>query len=422
VELVKEQEQSRNFLAVSKQLELGGTLFGYVDVDGDVDKLGSMMKQFISGMSASNPQLAMFGNQDYAGIFRALGFADVKAMGISSVPDGTGFFRNRMFLYTPNGRTGLLAAVGGKPTTFPHLALAGADTDLYVDSDIDASAIYTAFQGVARSVGGPTAANAMDGQLKTIGQTISLSILGLFENLKGNMAMVVRVNDGQTMTFPGGANGPVTIPRFDFVVCVDGIGGIVEPALAHSTKFSADTTGTVHYFSEVKPGAPGMTAVFAVDGSTLYLANSREYLDSAMKKPDGLRATAAFKEAISRVGAEGNGISYVTPHVFKVIKGLGDLNKGSKLGQMLEVVGASLTVRDRPVIGQPAGRNPDPQLRRPVVQAESGGGGGLQSRDPGPDGHGGHAVPQRGGTAPGDQPDGEPAGACPDDPGGHREA
>ena len=350
VELVKAQEQSRHFLAVSQHLELGGTLYGYMDVDGDVEKMGGMMKHFVTAMSVSNPQLAMFGNQDYSGIFKALGFDDVKAIGYSSVPDGTGFFRNSVFLYTPNGRTGLLAAVGGKPTTFPHLALAGADTDLYIDSDIDASAIYTAFQAVARSIGGQTAANAMDGQLKNIGQSISLSILGLFENLKGNMAMVLRVNDSQTTTIPAGANGPVTIPRFDYVVCVDGIGGIVEPALAHSPIFSADTAGPVHYFNEVKPGAPPATVIFAVDGSTLYMANSREYLDAAMKKPDGLRGTAAFKEAISHVGQEGNGISYLTPHSIKVVKSLGELNKGSKLGQVLELMGTSLTVRDRPVI------------------------------------------------------------------------
>ena len=34
--VVAEPERSRHFEAVNRQLELGGTLYGYADIDGDV--------------------------------------------------------------------------------------------------------------------------------------------------------------------------------------------------------------------------------------------------------------------------------------------------------------------------------------------------------------------------------------------------
>ena len=36
VDVVRETERSKSFLAVSRQLELGGPLYAYMDVDGDV--------------------------------------------------------------------------------------------------------------------------------------------------------------------------------------------------------------------------------------------------------------------------------------------------------------------------------------------------------------------------------------------------
>lgn len=88
VEMVKESERSRHFLAVSRQLELGGTLYGYVDVDGDVLKIGGLLNEVLGKMAEAQPAKAPFLKQDYAALFSGLGLADIKAVGFSSVPDG----------------------------------------------------------------------------------------------------------------------------------------------------------------------------------------------------------------------------------------------------------------------------------------------------------------------------------------------
>src|SRR4051812_18257781 len=53
VVLVKEQERSAHFMAVNQQLELGGTLYGYVDVDGDVLKVAGMINDVVAQMAAT---------------------------------------------------------------------------------------------------------------------------------------------------------------------------------------------------------------------------------------------------------------------------------------------------------------------------------------------------------------------------------
>src|SRR5579871_4839556 len=93
VQLVPATEQSRHFEAVSRQLELGGMLYGYVDIDGDALKAAAGMKELADQIVATQPMLGMFLERDYAALFTELGFNDVKAVGFSSVAQAGGGFR-----------------------------------------------------------------------------------------------------------------------------------------------------------------------------------------------------------------------------------------------------------------------------------------------------------------------------------------
>src|SRR5258708_6567853 len=74
VELVKATERSRHFLAVQSQLELGGTLYAYADVDGDALKLADSLRAIMEQVSAAQPAAAPFVKQDYRALFTTLGF------------------------------------------------------------------------------------------------------------------------------------------------------------------------------------------------------------------------------------------------------------------------------------------------------------------------------------------------------------
>src|SRR5688572_13507587 len=72
IEVVKESERSRNFAAVNKHLELGGTLYGYVDVDGDLAKLTGQLQGLMSDVAATQPAAGLVARQDLTAIVTML--------------------------------------------------------------------------------------------------------------------------------------------------------------------------------------------------------------------------------------------------------------------------------------------------------------------------------------------------------------
>jgi type IV pilus assembly protein PilA len=328
IDVVKETERSRSFLAVSKQLELGGPLYGYMDVDGDVQKLAGGLQAVLEQVGKTQPQIAPFAKQDYAALATMLGLTDVKAMGVSSVPDGDGYFRNRMFLYTGGERHGLLAGLGGKPGPFTHLNLAPADAGFYAESEMDLPVIYRSIKDVIAKVGGEPASSQFELALKKAGEAAALSVLDLIYGLKGHSAVVLRIDATKTLRLPGPPPG-VTLPSFALLICVDGIAPVVETALAKSPMLKRTDTGTLHIYESAQPlPLEGIQPVLVADGSTLYVATSRAFLDECRTQKAGLAQSAEFQRSLAHVGSEGNGLSYVSPRLFEQLRQIEKLNPG----------------------------------------------------------------------------------------------
>ncbi len=350
IEVVKTNERSRHFLAVSRQLELGGTMYGYIDVDGDVLKLADGLRNGLGQMAASQPAMAPYVNQDYAAIFTALGLADIKAAGFSSVPDGTGFFRNRVFLYTPEKRQGLLAGFGGKSGPFAYVYLAPADTDIYCESEIDVPVVYQTIRDVVGRVGGETSKNLVEDGLKKAGESLALSVLDLINGLKGRAVLVMRFDNDKTLRLPG-----IALPAFSLMIRIDGVGPTVEAALATQMKnlVRMQRSDNVRmYFSSKPSPLDGINPVFAIDGSTLYLATTREFLDECRTSKAGLAKNPAFQQSLAQVGSEGNGLTYLSPRLFQRLREFEKLNPDlpPQVQSSVHWVMASLPKPDRPLI------------------------------------------------------------------------
>jgi hypothetical protein len=326
VQLVPATEQSRHFEAVSRQLELGGTLYGYVDIDGDALKAAAGIKAMTNQIVATQPKLGMYLERDYAALFTELGFNDVKAIGFSSVAQAGGGFRNRTFFYTPDGRRGLLAIVGGPPAAFLNTHLAPADADFYSESEMDVPAVYAAIKSVVTQVGGAPAADAFEAKIKSAGAQAGISALDVIQGLKGRMTTVLRLDPEHNITLPGTA--PFTVPAFSLLLDIDGIGQTVEGALAKLPVFAPSQEGTLHFYSLVVPlPIEGVQPVLVVDGSTLYVATTKQFLDECLhRKTGGLDQDPEFKRVLAAVGPEGNGLTYISPHFFARLHQIGELN------------------------------------------------------------------------------------------------
>jgi type IV pilus assembly protein PilA len=322
VPLVKASEQSGHFAAVQKHLELGGTLYGYADIDGDVLKLADSLRGIMEQLAAAQPEAAPFLKQDFRTIFTMLGFDDIKAVGLSSVPEGNGAFRNRVFFLTPSGRHGLLAGLGGAPAPHALVKLAPTGTDFYGEAEVDLAEVYQTIKAVVTKVGGETAANLMEEKIKQAGVPASISWLDVINGWKGHSALVLRLDPEKTLALPN-----MVIPQPSFLLCVEGVGPAFEPMLKKLPPLKLAVVGGRKIFSLAQPPpVPGINPVIVIDGKTLYLATTQAFFDECLNHKTGLAQTPEFEKALARVGATGNALAYVSPAFFDRLNDLERLN------------------------------------------------------------------------------------------------
>lgn len=325
VAMVKDNERSRNFAAVNRHLELGGTLYGYVDVDGDVLKLTSALQSVAGEIAKSEPRAALLAQQDLNAIATMLGLTDIKALGVSSVPEGNGAFRNRMFFYTGGERHGLMAGLGGKPAALKHVNLAPADTAFYGETEIDMAVVYKTLKDVVAKVAGEPVGNQLEASLKMAGEMATISFLDLIYGLKGRSAIVLRVDASKPVRLPGVQ--PVAIPTVSALVCIDGVGQVVEPSLANLPMLRRTDEGPVHIYQVTQPSPiEGLQPAIVIDGNQLFITTSAAFLKECREQKSGLAQTPAFQRALAQVGAENNGITYVSPALFEQMRTIEKLN------------------------------------------------------------------------------------------------
>jgi Tfp pilus assembly protein PilE len=325
VAMVPETEQSRHFEAVNSHLELGGTLYGFADVDGDALAVADGVKALVTTAAANQPMLSPLEKQDFKALFSDLGLNDVKAIGFSSVRESTGNYRNRTFIYMPDGRHGLFAAFGGQAGPFVGTKLAPSDTDLYSEFEFNLGAVYDTVKAVIGKVSGPDAATAFEKQLKEAALHSGYSAFDIIEGLNGRATLIVRLDPHQTFTLPGPQ--ATNVPAFSALVRIEGIGSALEGALARSGEFNDSHTGTFHVFQAKKPSPiKGLEPVLAVDGKTFYAATTSGFLFECVQRTVGLDNNAAFAAALANLGPEGNGLTWVSPDFFARIQELAALN------------------------------------------------------------------------------------------------
>ena len=79
------------FQEVSDQLDLGGVLYGYVSVDGDLSGLAKFINSFMSGMKEFDKSVP---DVDVEALMKISGLDSISALGLSSIQTDQGF-RNK---------------------------------------------------------------------------------------------------------------------------------------------------------------------------------------------------------------------------------------------------------------------------------------------------------------------------------------
>lgn len=345
-------EQSVHFKAVNSHLELGGTLYGYVDIDGDALSFAGTAQGMVKSLVAVQPQYSMFAKQDFKEVFTTLGLDDVKAIGVSSVHEPAGAYRNRTFLYTPQGRHGFFAVFGGNPAPFAYARLAPADADFYAEHEFNLKAVYDTVEALVAKANGPDAASSFRAKVQKVGIDAHFSLLELLNGLNGRFAFVLRLDPVKNLKLPGAL--ALTVPAPSFLLRVDGVGGVaegmLEPKLADYTVTKQGTLTL--YAPKADAHLEGLKPVLAIDGGALYVASTEAFLTESLARKDGLDTNPVFKADLAALGPQGNGLTWVSPRFLARMKDLATLNAGGPppIHRFLETYTANLPLSTEPML------------------------------------------------------------------------
>jgi hypothetical protein len=352
VQLVGVAEQSLHFAAVNRQLELGGTLYGYVDIDGDALSFAGTAQGMAKSLVAVQPQYSMFAKQDFKDVFTTLGLDDVKAIGVSSVHEPAGAYRNRTFLYTPQGRHGFFAVFGGVPAPFAYARLAPADADFFAEHEFNLKAVYDTVEALVAKANGPDAATSFRAKVQKVGIDAHFSLLELINGLNGRFAFILRLDPVKNLKLPGAL--ALTVPAPSFLLRVDGVGavaeGMLEPKLADYTVTKQGTLTL--YAPKADAHLEGLKPVLAIDGGALYVASTEAFLTESLARKDGLDTNPVFKADLAALGPQGNGLTWVSPRFLERMKDLATLNAGGPppIHKFLETYTANLPHSTEPML------------------------------------------------------------------------
>ncbi len=92
--------------------------------------------------------------------------------------------------------------------------------------------------------------------------------------------------------------------------------------------------------------------MLAVDGSTLYVATTKQFLTECLQRKTGLDQNPEFQRVLATLGNSGNGLCYVSPHFFARVRQLGELNPQltPDAKQVLDIVTQRLPLVQQPLV------------------------------------------------------------------------
>ena len=206
---------------------------------------------------------------------------------------------------------------------------------------MDFGEVLKTVRAIAAKVGGDTAATTLDAQLTKAGESLAFSLVDLLNGWKGRTAVVLRLHPTEMLRIP--AQTPFVVPTPSLLISVDGVGQALAAALAKSPFLSSRVEGKLTVFESKMPlPLNGIRPVIAVEGSSLYVATTPDFLMECLSGASSLGTNPVFHNALAKVGPFGNGITYASPALFEKLRRISELNAGlpeQARGQLQVVLG-----------------------------------------------------------------------------------
>ena len=324
-------KRSKHFDAVSQHLNLGGTVYGYMDIDGDVEKFADLIQGLLDRVveEGAPPHLEKL---KLSKVLADLGLDGVEALGMSSIKKGK-LHHNRAYAHIPAGRKGLLKIVGGDASPFAANKLAPADTDLIIEQSLNIRAGYEVVSAMVLHFGGPDASREFQaGVGEPIPDMGGLSVAEILGRLDTRLTLVGRVHPDKPIDVP---EVPMDFPSFDLLIALDDAGWLFDKIIVegkkqvppgHQAEVFAKGEGWEKIMAPPIP-SPDMVIMQPViyhdhASKRVLVASTQAFLDECLSGKSSIADNDAFKTAIGGLPSEGNGLSYVSPGFVKAYRDL----------------------------------------------------------------------------------------------------
>ena len=190
-------------MEVAKNLDLGGSVYAFVDVDGDLSRLMKEARDLITIFKDDVPESVqpILGNLNFEGILDVLGLGGIQAFGLSSHQDGE-VFRNKTFIKLEEGPQGLFRIMGGEPHPFASWQLAPVGTDLVWEQDLNLKAIEPMVFAILKQIMGPPGADIAEGFLKQKPEGLDFTWKELIDKLDTRIVAIGRFDPNNRISVP----------------------------------------------------------------------------------------------------------------------------------------------------------------------------------------------------------------------------
>jgi hypothetical protein len=313
-------QPSPHFDAVSSELQLGGTVYLYADIDGDAERASD----FLLGVLRDSPELLTLSapaRLNATAMARVLGLDRARAVGLSSY-ESEGLFRNRGFIYA-DAREGLLRVLGGQPAKFDMVEIAPRSTDLVWRQDLDVGALLDVIRGLG-ALGVGLSPEALETALDQPFLTLDVTLRSVLEGLSPTIGVILDVDDTRNLWIPGES---FTFPYADFIVSIEGLERVADAIIRYAASDPFVRAKRADGWTIVSPAirlpppwnAYEPSVIKEVATGRMYLVSSPSFLKECLATSAGVTTTADFGRAMQGLPETGNGLLYLSPQMTRAM-------------------------------------------------------------------------------------------------------
>ncbi|MDX1679697.1 MAG: hypothetical protein R3242_03105 [Akkermansiaceae bacterium] len=307
-------DPSPHFNEVMKHLDVGGKSLKYRDHEGQREFWVGMMELVFDFAEMSGEDMGLPQNLDIGKLVDESGMCNTVASGRSMNRDGDHWLM-RYYGYSPKEQS-YIAKMMGKPQAFRLGSRLSAATDIALEMQVDGTMIPGQMRRSAEMMGEPESADETLGQELPIGMTLE----NLLMASKAKVLIGIELGETDMADMPVIPEAWIIEASFNPILVT-----ACKPMITDMLGEAIDIAGRKGWQLPVPP-APGLgQPVAVIDGSTLIIASTEQYLASLDGELERLASDPVYQAASNHFPEAGNLQCYLSPEVAQAARKWMDL-------------------------------------------------------------------------------------------------